>query len=193
VRYYRLSVTLVLFSACANAIPQNYTLDPLHSSVTWQVSHFGFSNPSGKWYATGNIIYDESKPQNSKVTVQIDIAKIVTGIPKLDYNLLGSGFLDARKYPVALFVSKSIKMTSTTTAEVSGNLTLHGVTIPLALKVIFNKTGIDPITNKKTIGFSATTTVARSDFGITTYIPDISDEVKLDIQVEAMLNDKTTD
>lgn len=188
---YRLVMMLlgVLFTIVAQAAPESYVLDPLHTSVTWHVNHFGFSNPSGKWYANGSLSYDESSPEDSKVIVKIEVAKSITGIPKLDYNMLGTAFLDARKYPIALFVSKHITMTGANTAEVSGDLTLHGVTKPALLTIIINKTGIDPITDKKTIGFSGTTVIERSDFGITTYIPGISDEVKLDIEVEAMLND----
>lgn len=182
-----LLISAVVCSSVANAAAETYTLDPNHSSVNWKINHFGFSNVTGKWYATGSMLYDENSPQNSKVTAKIDISKSITGIAKLDYNMLGTAFLDDVRYPTATFVSKTVIMTGANTAEVPGSLTLHGVTNPVLLKVIFNKVGIDPITNKKTAGFSATTIIERSDFGITTYVPSISDEVNIDIEVEATL------
>ena len=187
----RVFMALCFFSSSVFAVPQNYVLDPFHTAVTWHVSHFGFSNPSGKWYANGTMVFDDANPTTSSVNVNISIAKLVTGIPKLDYNLLGSAFLNAQKYPTATFVSNRIVMKSKTSGELFGNLTLHGVTNPVILTVQYNKVGIDPITNKKTVGFSATTTIDRSDFGITTYIPGISDEVKLDIEVEAAIVNDT--
>ena len=178
------------FASATYALPQTYTIDPLHTAVTWHVSHFGFSNPSGKWYANGTMVLDDANPSTASVKVNIDIAKLVTGIPKLDYNLLGSAFLDDVRYPKATFVSTKLVMLDKTKGELTGNLTLHGVTKPVVLSFVYNKIGIDPITKKQTIGFSATTIIQRSDYGITTYVPSIGDDVKLDIEVEAELNSK---
>ena len=102
--------------------------------------------------------------------------------------MLGSAFLDIKKYPKATFVSTKVTMIDKNTGTVEGNLTLHGVTKPVVLNVTFNKVGIDPITKLKTSGFSAKTSIMRSDYKITTYVPSISDEVQLDIEVEAMIN-----
>ncbi len=167
---------------------ENYVLDPLHTSINWKINHFGFANVTGKWYANGQLSYDEQNPQNSSVKVTIDIAKSITGIAKLDYNMLGSAFLDVKKYPKATFVSTKVTMMDKHTGIVDGNLTLHGVTKPVVLNVTFNKVGIDPITKLKTSGFSATTSIMRSNYKVTTYVPSISDEVQLDIEVEAMIN-----
>ncbi len=167
---------------------ESYILDPLHTSVNWKINHFGFANVTGKWYANGQLTYDEKNPQNSSIRVTIDMAKIITGIPKLDYNILGSAFFDIKKYPKATFVSTKVTMTGNDTGIVEGNLTLHGVTKQVSFNVTFNKVGIDPITSLKTAGFSAKASIIRSDYKITTYIPSISDEVQLDIEVEAMIN-----
>jgi polyisoprenoid-binding protein YceI len=183
-------MALVMGGIAANsyAAPETYVLDPLHTAVNWKINHFGFAYVTGKWYANGQMIYDEANPKNSSVKVTIDMAKSITGITKLDYNMLGSAFLDVKKYPKATFVSTKVTMTTDNTAQVEGNLTLHGVTNPVVLNVTFNKVGIDPITNLKTAGFSADTTIMRSDYKINTYIPSISDEVKLDIEVEAAVS-----
>lgn len=162
-----------------------YSFDPNHSYVLWHISHFGFSNPSGKWFVTGTLILDQAHPQNSKVNATINIADIVTGIKELDDHLKGQIFFDVAQFPTATFVSDKINVTSKTTAKVHGMLTLHGVTKPVILDVTLNKAGVNPITNKDTVGFSAITTLKRSDFGINTLLPGLGDDVKINIDAEA--------
>src|SRR5579872_423177 len=162
-----------------------YTFDPGHSYVLWHINHFGFSNPSGKWFANGTLILDEMKPENSKVDVTIQTASIDTGIPKLDEHLKSKDFFDVKQYPTATFVSNKIKMTGKDSAKVFGTLTLHGVSKPVVLNVKLNKLGVSPISNKQTAGFTATTTLKRSDFDIKAYLPGLGDEVKIDIEAEA--------
>jgi len=177
----------VLFSfALPVQAAETYTLDPMHTYVLWHVNHFGFSNPSGKWMATGTLVLDEAKPQNSKVNVTIQIANMITGIPQLDEHLKGKVFFDVAQYPIATFVSDKIKITGKKSAQVKGMLTLHGVTKPVILAVTLNKIGVSPISNKKTVGFTAKTNLKRSDFDITTLLPGLSDEVKIDIEAEAV-------
>lgn len=179
-----------LMMASTYASPQNYTLDPMHTTVSWHVNHLGFSNFSGKYFATGTMVFDESKPANSKVNVVVRIESGVTGLPELDKHISGNAFLDYHKYPTATFVSKRVVMTGAKTADVTGDLTIHGISLPVTLKVVFNRVGLDKITNKQTAGFSATTTISRSDYGVTIFVPDVGDDVKLDIQVEATLDGK---
>ena len=162
-----------------------YTVDDSHSYVGWQISHFGFSNPSGKWMATGTLELDKDKPAASKANITINVADIITGLPKLDEHLKGEDFFDTAKYPTATFVSDKVTMTGKDTAKVAGMLTLHGVTKPVTLNVKLNKAAVSPINHKMTAGFSATATLKRSDFGINAYLPGLGDEVKLTIEVEA--------
>jgi polyisoprenoid-binding protein YceI len=166
---------------------ENYTLDPTHSYVEWHISHFGFSNPSGKWLVQGTLTLDEKNPQQSKINVTINIGDLVTGIPKLDEHLKTADFFDASKYPTATFVSQKVMKTGKDTAKVMGILTLHGVSKPLTLDVTLNKIAESPITHKKTAGFTASATIKRSEFGIDKYVPNISDEVKIHIEAEAYL------
>lgn len=183
----RLLFTFIFSLACiasANAA-DTYTLDSSHSYVLWHINHFGFSNPSGKWYAKGTIDLDQAKPDNSRVKVKIDIASIDTGIPKLDEHLKSNEFFDVKQYPTATFESTKVQTTGKKTAKVFGTLTLHGVSKPVVLDVKLNNLGMSPISNKATVGFSATTKINRSDFGMKTYLPGLGDEVKIDIEVEA--------
>lgn len=168
---------------------QTFNLDKQHSSVRWEVDHFGFSTPSGKWLATGTLDLDEKNPANSKVEVTIDIADMITGIPELDKHLRGALFFDAEQFPIATFVSDKIEITGKKTAIIKGNLTVRGITKPVTLDVKLNKHAKNPINNKETVGFSATTTIKRSQFGIKTLLPKLGDKVKLVIEVEAYKSD----
>ncbi len=164
---------------------EKFTIDPNHSYVLWQLQHLGFSNQSGKWYAQGSLLLDKDTPTNSKVEAQIDIGNMITGIPALDTHLKGKQFFDAKQYPNATFVSDKIELIGKNKAKIYGILKLHGISKPIILNAKFNKSGKNPITDKMTAGFSATAELKRSDFGMRTLLPDLSDDVKLQIEVEA--------
>ncbi len=176
---------IFLFLMLPAQAAETYTLDPLHTHVLWHVSHFGFSNPSGKWMAEGTLLLDEAKPQNSKLNVTINVADVITGIPKLDGHLKGKDFFDVAQFPVATFVSDKINVTGKNTAKVRGILTVHGVSKPVTLDVTLNKIGENPVSQKKTAGFTASTKLKRSDFGIDAYLPGLGDDVKINIEAEA--------
>lgn len=184
-RLFLASVLLFSISLPLQAEAINLELDPQHSYLIWHIEHLGFSSQSGKWYVNGTLSLDKDKPENSKVNVTVKIAGLVTGIPELDKHLMSPLFFDVAKFPTATFDSDKVEVLSKTKAKVSGTLTLHGVSKPVILDVTFNKAGKNPITNKDTVGFSASTNIKRSDFGIKTLIPEIGDEVKIDIGAEA--------
>lgn len=181
-------IALSLFVLQCQAATETYTLDPKHTYVMWHANHFGFSNPSGKWFASGTLRLDEASPQNSQLNVTIAIDELNTGLKDLDEHLKAALFLDAAKYPVATFQSEKITLTGKKTAKVQGVLTLHGVSKPVTLTVTLNKIGMSEITNRKTVGFSATATLKRSDFGIMTLLPGVGDDVTLDIQAEGYVS-----
>lgn len=163
-----------------------YTLDPSHTNIFWHADHFGFSTPSGKFSdVSGTLVLDEQKPENSKVDVTIKTASLVTGIPKFEEHLKSKDFFDVAKFTQATFVSDKVTVTGKDTAKVAGVLTLHGVSKPVVLDVKLNKIGEHPMTKEKAAGFSATTTVKRSDFGMSYALPGVADEVKITIESEA--------
>ena len=173
----------------AMAAEENYTLDPMHTNIVWFANHFGFSNPSGKFASVqGTLTLDEAKPENSKVSVTISTTSVLTGIEKLDAHLRSDAFFNVEKFPSATFVSDKVETTGKNTAKVYGNLTLHGITKPVVLDVTLNKIGEHPMTKKKTAGFSATTVLKRSDFGINYALPGVADDVKIAIESEANLS-----
>ncbi len=184
--HYWLLLVLVCFPvAVVFAAGENYTLDPMHTAVVWHINHFGFSNPSGKWMASGNLVLDAAQPNNSKVDAVIQLNDIVTGIPELDNHLRGPLFFDVKKFPTAKFVSDKVEKTGKVTALVYGTLTLHGISKPVKLLVMLNKIGKNPVSDKDSVGFTAVTKIKRSDFGIVAYLPGLSDEVTINIDAEA--------
>ena len=176
---------LFFFAWPVFAAAETFIIDPSHSYVQWSVSHFGFSNVSGKWYVNGTLALDEAKPKYSNVNITIKIGDLVTGIPKLDEHLKSDDFFNSAKFPTATFISDKIDVTGSNTAKVHGTLTVHGVSKPIVLDVKLNKLGVSPISNKKTAGFTATAKLKRSDFGVDAYLPGISDDVKINIETEA--------
>lgn len=191
IRSLLLSAALALTALPAFAA-DTFTFDSNHTNITWRANHFGFSSPDGKFVgATGTLILDETTPANSKVEVSIPTTGLVTGLPRFDEHLKSADFLDVAKYPTATFVSDKVELTSQDTAKVSGMLTLHGVTKPVVLDVRLNKIGENPMNHLKTAGFSATGTIKRSEFGISAYVPNISDEIELSFEVEANVQPAT--
>lgn len=183
-RTLALTAMVSTFAISAHAA-DTYKLDPSHTAITWHVNHFGFSTPSGKFMsADGEITLDEANPSASSVNVTIDVAGINSGVAKLDEHLKTPDFLDVAKFPTATFKSTKVTPTGKDTAKVVGDLTLHGVTKPVTLDVKLNKVG-ENMMKLKTAGFTASTTFKRSEFGITTYVPNLGDDVKIEIESEA--------
>ncbi|CEG58320.1 YceI family protein [Legionella fallonii] len=161
-----------------------FILDDQHTYVLWHINHLGFSTQAGKWYAKGFVILDKEQPKNSKVEATIDVSSVSTGLPELDKHLKSPLFFDTDKYPTATYVSNKVDVLSKTSAKVQGVLTLHGVSKLVTLMVTLNKVGKNPITDKISVGFSAKTDIKRSDFGINTLLPDVGDNVSLEIGAE---------
>lgn len=167
------------------AAAEKFTIDDKHSYVQWHINHLGFSTQSGKWFVTGNVVLDKEKPELSKVDISIDIATIITGIPELDKHLKEPLFFDVAKFPKATFVSDKVDVLTNNTAKVRGMLTLRGVSKPITLMVTLNKEGKNPLSDLLSVGFNATTTLKRSDFGMNALLPSLGDEVNIDISAEA--------
>jgi len=182
------ALALALLSVSAPAFAADtYKLDDTHTSVTFQWTHFGFSHPSGKFMnAVGTVTLDDAAPANSSVEVAFAIDGINTGVAKLDEHLKSADFFDAAQFPTATFKSTKVAQTSATTADVTGDLTIHGVTKPVTLKVTLNKKDVHPMMKKVDAGFTATGTINRSDFGIGAYVPMVSDQIDLYIEAEAI-------
>lgn len=177
-----------LFGAAvaAHAAPVSYQIDPTHTDVLFSWNHFGFSNPSANLTPSeGVIVYDEAAPAKSSVEVTLPLANLDTFVPKLDEHLKGADFLDATKFPTITFKSTKVQSLGGGKFKVTGDLTVHGVTKPVVLDAKLNKLGEQPMMKVPAIGFDATATLKRSDFGVGAYVPNVSDEIKIHITTEA--------
>lgn len=166
-----------------------YNTDSAHTLIGWRVSHFGFNDYFGIFGdATGTLVLDPAKPNASTVDITIPIGKVTTASAGLTSHLLRAGKEGGKAdffgpAPAdAKFVSTSV-VAKGTTAKITGNLTLNGITKPVVLDTTFSGAGNNPFNKKPTVGFHATTTIKRSEFGVSYGVPVVSDEVKLDISV----------
>lgn len=181
-----LFLALALAAFGANAAPATYTIDPGHTDVIATWNHFGFSTPSlHLGDAKGTITFDALKPANSRVDVELPLSAMNTHVAKLDAHLAGKDFFEKDKYPAARFKSLHVVDHGKGHLEIHGALTVHGVTKPVTLHAQLNKAAVHPMSKQPTIGFNATGTLKRSDFGLGMAVPAVSDEVKLTITTEA--------
>jgi polyisoprenoid-binding protein YceI len=162
-----------------------YKLDPDHGKITWSVNHFGFSTYIGQ-FATVNatLKLDPTNLGATALDATIDANSLGTLNPALDKHLKSPDFLDVAKFPTVTFKASKITLTGEKTADIAGDLTLHGVTKPVVVQAVFNQAGPNPIAKTYQLGFAGTAKIKRSEFGITSYVPAISDEVTLTIEAE---------
>ena len=166
---------------------ETYDVDASHTNILINVSHLGFSEmvlealkPEGK------LIFDENDPAASKIDIVLKAENIDGDDEKFNSHLHSADFFNAAVYPDITFTSTKIEITGKNTGMVTGDLTLLGVTKPVTLDVVFNKGGVNPFTQKETVGFSATGMMKRSDFGINYGLPMIGDDIALNINLEAV-------
>jgi len=169
-----------------------YTLDKTHASVTWKVSHMGLSYYTARFTSMdATLNFDAKDPTKSTLKASVDPLSIRTDYPdaaKKDFDgelAKGKDWFNAEAFPEISFVSKKIVMTGKHTGDVTGDLTLLGKTKPLTLHVTFNGAyAKKPMIEAPGIGFSATATLKRSEWGFGTYVPMIGDDVTLLIETE---------
>jgi len=184
----RLALSAALALVTAPVFAASYTLDPGHTQVVFTWNHFGYSNPTAQFgKVEGTLEFDQANPTKAVVDVKIALASVNSNVPKLDEHLQKDEFFDSAKFPEATFKSTKVeKGASADKLKVTGDLTLHGVTKPVVLDVTVNKVGEHPMRKAPAAGFDAGTTIKRSEFGITKYVPMISDDIKIHITSEAI-------
>ncbi len=183
-----LVAALFAFAGSAFAAPVTYKIDPSHTNVIASWSHFGFSNPSLNFgHADGAIVYDADKVSASSVQVTLPLTGLSALADDFYDHLVSDKWFDAAKYPSATFKSTKVEAAGEGKLKVTGDLTVKGVTKPVVLDVTLNKAGEQPMAKRAAVGFDATATVKRSDFGLGAYAPNVSDEVSLRITTEAIV------
>jgi polyisoprenoid-binding protein YceI len=177
----RLALAASLALASSSLFATTYTLEPDYTQGVFRWNHLGFSSPAAQFaQGQGTLEYDQSDPSHSSVEVTIPLSTLNTGVPALDDDFRSTDFFDTPRFPTATFKStRVVKDTAMNRLKVTGDLTLHGVTKAVILEVTVVKVGINPRTSLPTVGFDATTTLKRSDFGLGRYVPQVSDEIQL--------------
>ena len=168
-----------------------WNIDPSHSSLGFSVRHLMISKVKGSFTTFSGTVTVPEDPFQASVQVTFDPSSIETGDAARDQHLRGADFFEVEKYPVAEYVSTDVRADGDDYL-VDGQLTLHGVTRPVALDLDFNGTGGDPWGNTRA-GFTATADINRRDFGIDITMPMetggvvVGDKIKLTIEVELVL------
>ena len=173
------------------AAPVTYKLDPSHTMVLFSWNHFGYSNPTADFgLGEGTLVFDEQHPAASSVQVSLPLAMLDTHVPALDKHLKEPDFFNADKYPVVTFKSTAVQPLGGNKFKVTCNLTVNGVTRPVVLDATLNKIGPHPMSKAQSIGFDATASIKRSDFGMGAYVPNVSDAVNIRITTEGSVPKK---
>ena len=184
---------LSLFLFAGPGFTETYHIDPSHSSVEFSVRHI-FSQVSGKFKTFSGVIrYDPKSLENASVEATIKVASIDTDNEKRDNHLKSPDFFDAKKYPEITFKSESVK-NQEGGLLLKGDLTMHGVTKSVLVLVEVLGVGTHPMSKIPVAGFSAGSTLKRSDFGVNSWTDPaniVGDEVKITLNLEALAKPMT--
>ncbi|HZA01276.1 MAG TPA: YceI family protein [Hyphomicrobiaceae bacterium] len=188
----------LLLGAAPTARADTWLFDAQNTEVRFSWDHLGLSRQSGRFLeVNGRLEFTPTDPRSGAVDVTIRSASLATGIKEYDANLKSADFFDAGQYPEITFKSTAVRHIGDNTGEVIGDLTILGVTRPVTLQVAWNFTGEHPLAmvnptykGKWVSGFSATTTIQRSDWGLKRGVPLISDEIHVAIEAEFLRQDR---
>lgn len=182
-----LLVSVLLAVGFAQAAPLTYKLDANHTMVLASWDHFGYSRPVANFgQADGTLVYDPDNVAASSVQVTLPLAGLDALVPDLTDHLRSADFFDAEKFPNITFKSSKVEAAGEGKLKVSGDLTIRDVTKPVVLDVTLNKAG-EGRNGQPKIGFDATSTIKRSEFGVGRFVPNVSDEITLRISTEALV------
>lgn len=180
------SAVLVLAAPFAMAQSSTWKTDPDHSEVDFTIKHMALSNVHGRFGTVdATLTWDDADPTKSTVNATIDVTGVDTGVPNRDTDLKSARFFDVANHPKATFTSTSVEK-SGSGYKVNGNLTIKGVSKPVTLDVDAPTGPVNGMGHKMHLGFSATTTVNREDFGVGAGMPVamVGDDVKLTIDLD---------
>jgi polyisoprenoid-binding protein YceI len=185
----RHAVDFVLGLALASqtmAAPVTYMIDESHSFSRFSYNHLGLSTQQSRFNKNNGKIVFDAAAQTGSVEVTIDAKSIDTGFAAFNQHIQGEDFLDTAKFPTATFKSSKVEFLNDKPAKIFGDLTIKGVTKPVVLEVTSFQATIHPMRRKDAIGANAFTTIKRSEFNAGKYVPAVSDEVRIDLAIEAL-------
>jgi len=194
-------VLCLSLSACANLVRPNYsqklvelrpgayTLDPEHAYVNFRIGHLGLSTIVGRFNVVAGSL--EFNPENiTDLSLQgiIEAASIDVNNAELEETLREGDWFDTASYPQINFVSTSVERLDDNTVNIVGDLTLRGVTKEIVVKTRFNGGADNFLTGKYTLGFSADSTIQRSDFGMDSFAALVANDVDIEMHGEFQRN-----
>ena len=181
-----LAAALIAAPMAAQAEPEAYVLDASHSQILFSYDHLGYSTTWGMFSGfEGEIAFDQEDPANSSVTVSFPVRSMFTGWEARFNHFMSDDFFGASEDEMVTFTSTSIEVTGENTANITGDLTLNEITKPVTLSATLNQVSEHPMENQPWAGFDATTQILRSDFNVGNFAPFVSDEVDIQISIEA--------
>ena len=185
----RLSVATALFAAVlssAVAAPVTYNVDQSHTYPRFSYSHLGLSSQTSSFSkTTGTVVFDAAAKTGS-VDITIDMKTVNTGFADFNGHIQGEDFLDTAKFPTATFKSSRVVFEGDKLKSIEGTLTIKGVSRPVTLTVTSFAALQHPMAKKQALGANAYTVIKRSEFNAGKYVPLVSDEVRIDISIEAI-------
>ena len=185
---------LAVSAACAVANagePVRYAIDPVHTRVLFEIDHAGFSKAIGTVSGSeGSLLFDADDWSSAKLEVTVPMRRLDMGDSGWTASVFAPRFLDVKRYPQARFVSTRVERREGNRGTLCGELTLHGTTRPLCMELVLNKIARYPLPPfRRTAGFSARTSIKRSDFGMKSWRSLVGDEVELRIEAELVRRD----
>lgn len=178
----------VLVAAALSSGPvqaRTYDIDIVHSNIVFFIDHLGFSRVVGVAREFGGSFeFDPANLPASSLDVAVKVESISTNNQQRDSDIQGADWFNAAEFPEITFVGKEFKQTGEKSGKITGDLTIAGIIQAATLDVVFNKEGENPWDKSHVVGFSAETTIKRSDFGLKTALGMIGDDVKLYIEIE---------
>ena len=180
------TVVASLFSLSAHANPESYTIEPNHTIPRFAINHLGFSTHMAQFTKTAGKIVLNMAAKSGSVDITIQSASFNGANEAFEKHVRGPDFFNAEKFPTMTFKSSKLNFTGEALTSVDGEFTLLGVSKPLTLTVTGFRCGTHPLNKKAMCGADATAKIKRSEFGMTTFIPAVGDEVTLLLQVEAL-------
>jgi polyisoprenoid-binding protein YceI len=170
----------------AFAAPVTFATDPNHTFARFGYSHFGYSLQQSRFDKVGGTVVYDAEAKTGSVDITIDAKSISTGSALFNEHIQGPDFLDTAKFPTATFKSTRVLFNGDKPSAIEGNLTLKGVTKPVTLTVNGFHTMPHPMMKKDALGANASTTVKRTDFNMGKYAPNVSDDIRIEVAIEAI-------